>query len=114
MSTDWWSVLIQVAGIILSLIGGVGTVPLVNWLKGALNISGRWVQILTAAVAVLVATLTMLVSGAISPQPLTSDYVIGLFAAVLTASQAEYNRIARKEQAAYNQDQREGIAGGNN
>lgn len=88
-----WTLIVQIAGIVLSLIGGAASVPVVNWLKGALGLAGRGAQILTAVVAVLIAILALIVSGAIAPEPLTADYVIGLFTAVLVASQAEYQRL---------------------
>lgn len=88
-----WTLIVQIAGIALSLIGGAASVPLVNWLKDALGVTGRGAQALTAVVAVVIAVLALIVSGAIAPDPLTADYVISLFTAVLVASQAEYQRL---------------------
>lgn len=92
-----WSGVVQLAAIVLGLIGGVATVPLVNSIKGYLNLKGRAVQVLVAVVSVLVALLTVIVDGTFNPNfVMTSDYVISLFAVVLTASQAEYQRTQKK------------------
>ena len=91
-----WSLIVQVAGIFLALIGGVLAVPLVNLIKNAARIDGRLAQLVTAVVAALIAVLTMIVSGAISPEPLTVEYIGSLFTAVLVASQAEYQRLMRQ------------------
>lgn len=88
-----WNLVTQVAGIFLALIGGVLAVPLVNLIKNAAGIDGRLAQLVTAVVAALIAVLTMIVTGAISPEPLTVEYIGSLFTAVLVASQAEYQRL---------------------
>lgn len=88
-----WNLVTQVAGIFLALIGGVLAVPLVNLIKNAAGIDGRLAQLVTAVVAALIAVLTMIVTGAISPEPLTVEYIGSMFTAVLVASQAEYQRL---------------------
>lgn len=88
-----WNLVTQVAGIFLALIGGVLAVPLVNLIKNAAGIDGRLAQLVTAVAAALIAVLTMIVTGAISPEPLTVEYIGSLFTAVLVASQAEYQRL---------------------
>lgn len=87
-----WNLVIQIAGVFLALVGGVLSVPLINWLKTLSGIDGRLAQVVTAVVAAVVAVLTLIVSGAIAPEPLTVEYVGSLFMAVLVASQAEYRR----------------------
>lgn len=88
-----WNLVTQVAGIFLALIGGVLAVPLVNLIKNAAGIDGRLAQLVTAVAAALIAVLTMIVTGAISPEPLTVEYIGSMFTAVLVASQAEYQRL---------------------
>lgn len=88
-----WNLVIQIAGVFLALVGGVLSVPLINWLKTLSGIDGRLAQVVTAVVAAVVAVLTLIVSGAIAPEPLTVEYVGSLFMAVLVASQAEYRRL---------------------
>lgn len=97
MNQDWYNLLVQVAAIIISLIGGVSTVPVINWVKGQLNLDGRWAQVLTAAVATIIAILTMVVQGALAPGTVTAENLSVVFTAVLVASQAEYARIRRQE-----------------
>ncbi len=93
-----WPTLVKFLSVVLTLVGGVATVPLVNWLKGLLGWTGRKAQLLVAAVSVFIATSTLIVTGAISPVPMTTDYVISLFTLVLLASQAEYQRISKPPQ----------------
>ncbi|MBK8987385.1 MAG: hypothetical protein IPM39_15130 [Chloroflexi bacterium] len=88
-----WNLVIQIAGVFLALVGGVLSVPLINWLKTLSGIDGRLAQVVTAVVAAVIAVLTLIVSGAIAPEPLTVEYVGSLFMAVLVASQAEYRRL---------------------
>jgi hypothetical protein len=91
-----WQMIVQVAGVIVALAGGILSVPLINGLKRLAGMNGRAAQAVTVAVAVLVAIATMIVSGAISPEPLTTEYIGSLISAVLVASQAEYNRLKGK------------------
>lgn len=94
-----WEPIIQVATIIVALIAGVGgTVPLVNWLKSVLNLSGRGAQLLAVGVSILFATATAIAQGFISPDTLTPENYATIILAVLTASQFEYSRINRKNQ----------------
>lgn len=88
-----WQVAVQIAGVIVALAGGVASVPLINALKQAAGMNGRWAQAITVAVSVLLAILTMIASGAIAPEPLSVEYIGSLLTAVLLASQAEYRRL---------------------
>lgn len=99
-----WNTIIQIASVLLALIGGVLAVPLVNLIKNAAGIDGRLAQLLTAVVAAIIAVLTLIVSGAISPEPLTVEYIGTLFTAVLVASQAEYQRLMRQADAEANEN----------
>jgi CBS domain containing-hemolysin-like protein len=93
MESQTWELVVRIAALILSLIGGVGVVPVISWLKDSLNLDGRWAQVLTAGVATLVATLTLVVQGQIAPESVTLESASQLLLAVLIASQAEYRRI---------------------
>lgn len=88
-----WNLVVQIAGVFLALLGGVLSVPIINWLKNLGKMNGRLAQLVTAVVAALIAVLTLIVSGAIAPEPLTVEYISTLFTAVLVASQAEYRRL---------------------
>ena len=88
-----WSLLLQVAALIAALLGGVLNPPIISLIRKAAHIDGRLAQLVTAVVAVFTAVIVSIVAGTISPEPLTIDYLIALFAVVLTASQAEYRRL---------------------
>lgn len=93
MTDGWYELAVQLAAILVGLIGGVATVPFVNWLKGVLKINGRYVQILVAVVSVIVAILTLVAQGQLAPETITQENLSAVFLAVLVAGQAEYNRI---------------------
>lgn len=94
-----WEPVIQVAALIVALIAGVGgTVPVVNWIKSALDLSGRAAQLLAVGVSILFATATAIVQGLISPDALTPENYATIILAVITASQVEYSRINKKNQ----------------
>jgi drug/metabolite transporter (DMT)-like permease len=90
-----WSTIVQFAGVLLALLSGVLSVPVINLLKKVGDVDGRLAQLVTVVVAVLMALLSLIVTGAVSPEPLTADYLITLFGAVLLASQAEYWRLKK-------------------
>lgn len=84
-------------GVLLNLIVGViGVVPLTNFFRELLNIKAvRLVQLMTVTIATTVATLTLVVEGAITEASFAPDQFFALLIAVLTASQAEYARQKR-------------------
>jgi len=88
-----WNIVLQLAGLIVALLAGVLNAPIINLLKEAAHVDGRLAQGLAALVAVITAVLVSIVAGTIAPEPLTAEYIVGLFAVILTASQAEYRRL---------------------
>lgn len=88
-----WTFVVQIATIVLALIGGVKSVPIINKLKTWLNWSGRKAQFLVAVFSVVLAGAAQIVSGAIAPEPLSSKYIIELFTLILLSSQSEYLRL---------------------
>lgn len=92
--------IVQIAGVLVSLVAGVGVVPIVDWLKTTLNASGRWSQLLTVAVCTVVATVALMAEGQLAPEAVTAENAGIVFLAVLKASQAEYNRVRRKREKA--------------
>jgi hypothetical protein len=88
--------LVHLANIILNLILGVGAVPLISWICKGLSLNVRLSQLVTTVVAVVIATLTLLVEGVITELSFEPERFVELLIAVLTASQAEYNRLKRK------------------
>ena len=91
-----WVTVVEVATFLLALVGGVLSVPIVDWLKEAAGIDGRLAQVLTVAVSVIMAILTLTVGGVLSPDSVTPENVGSVLLAVLLASQAEYNRLRQK------------------
>ena len=83
----------QIAGLVLAIIGAVGLVPLVNWIKAKVNIDGGKAQIVAAAVAVIVAVASLLASGELNIETVTSDSFVAILLLVWTASQEIYKRI---------------------
>lgn len=96
MEAQAWEQGIRLAALLLSLIGGIGAVPIIGYIKGALNADGRWAQVITAGVATVIAVLTLIVQGTIAPETVTLESAAQLLVAVLVASQAEYRRLKDK------------------
>ncbi len=86
---------VQIAGIVLTLIGGVGSVWLIDWITTQVKLNVRMTQVVTAAVAILIAVSTALVTGLLTPESVTVINISALFATVFAASQAEYQRLKR-------------------
>lgn len=93
MNIETWDAIVGLSAALLTLIGGMATVPLINKLKNFLGWSGRKAQLLTVGVSIIVAFVGLVATGAVSPEPMTPANLIELFTLVLLASQAEYNRI---------------------
>lgn len=94
-----WGAAVQILTLVLSLASGWGTVKIVQKLKMAFNLKSRLAQLLTIVVATLFSLSTLIVQGVVAPPDVvTVDYIIGVFAVVLTTSQAEYRRIQRAEE----------------
>lgn len=90
--------IVQVANMILSVIVAFGgIVPVVGWLKKLLNPSPRYSQLLTVSVCVVYTVLSMIVQGTLAPETVTLANAGIVFTALLTGSQAEYQRILRRE-----------------
>lgn len=96
MEVDWSGVVL-LATYLVSLIGGVGVVPIVKYIKSLLNLNPRFVQLVTVVVCVLMGSLVLIANGVLVPKPLTPNSVVEVFTLVLVASQAEYQRTKRQE-----------------
>ena len=94
-----WPQVVQVANMIIALIVAFGgIVPIVNFLKDKLNTPPRYSQALAVGVCVVYTLLSMIVQGAVAPESLTMANMGTTFVAVLTASQAEYQRVQRAKE----------------
>ena len=80
----------EIAAIIAVLAGGAATVPLTNWLKANLGLSGRGAFIMAAAVALVVTLAGMVVDGFIAPELLSPDNLAEIVIKVFLGSQAVY------------------------
>jgi len=90
-----WTYLNQAAIVVAALAAGGGMVYLVNWIKGALNVSGNAARALTLVTAVLVAVAIGIVEGVISQDFQTEqDSTIRFF--VIGASQHWYSVLERR------------------
>ena len=89
--------LVGFAALLISLIGGVATVPFINLIKRRFDISGRWAQLLTVAVAVILGIAILIAQGVLTPANVTFENAPWVLLTVLGASQAEFFRIKTKE-----------------
>jgi hypothetical protein len=89
----------QLAGFVLLLVGGAGgagAVDLIDWLKEKLKLSGNGALLVTAAVATVIAILTLMIDGQLTPGGVnweTLPYVAGL---VFVAAQARFRMLRDK------------------
>jgi len=90
---NWFETLVQVAGILVAVIGGVGAVPAVNWLKSTLKLQGNAALVLTVLFAVVWGVAEMVVSGQVTQDSFTLGNLSALVAAVFAISQARYNML---------------------
>ena len=93
MEFEAFDLLVQVAGIVLAVIGGFGAVPAVNWLKGVLKLEGSGAIALTVAFAVVWGIAELLVGGQINQDALTVGNLAAIVTAVFAISQAKYNSL---------------------
>jgi len=91
-----WPQVVQIANMVIALIVAFGgIVPIVSFLKDKLNTPPRYSQMLAVGVCVVYTILSMILQGVIAPESLTMANMGTTFVAVLTASQAEYQRVQR-------------------
>lgn len=92
-----WDNVLQIAGLILGAITGVGAVHLLEMIKNWLNLSTRPMQALTLGLSFVLAVLNMIVANAIVPGAFEPEALLELTIAVFVATQAEYNRLKRAQ-----------------
>ena len=83
---------LQLAVMFLALVAASGgSVPLINWLKGLLDVKDQGAVVLSWCVALLVALATAVVSGEVSPDLLDSpEAVAAVIATVVGMTQKIY------------------------
>lgn len=94
MEINWFDILIQVAGILVALIGGFGAVPTVNFLKKVMRLQGNAALVLSVLFAVVWGVAEMIVGGQITEGSFTIANLAALVVAVFAVSQAKYKMIA--------------------
>jgi len=92
---DYEFVVKLASGILTLLAGFGGFVPVMNWLKKMLNLSGRRAQLGAVALAVVFAILTGIAQGKLVPESFTAEQFVTTVGIVLAISQAEYARYLR-------------------
>jgi hypothetical protein len=93
MNEQLFTILVQVAGILVALIGGLGAVPIVNALKGLLKLQGTAAIVLTVVFSVLWGVAELLIGGQLNQDALTLSNLAAVAVMVFTISQAKYNMI---------------------
>lgn len=92
-----WEAIIQIATILVSLLGGGGAVWIVDLLKQWLGWSGSKAIILTAIVSTILAGAVLIVEGKITGAGVNWANLGWLFSIVFAAAKVQFDRI-RKEQ----------------
>jgi len=95
MSTEM-QIVVQIASIFIALVGGVGSVPVIEWFKAKFELGARYTQLVVAIVSTLLGVALLIVQGILVPEAMTPENISTLFLAVLMAGQAEYARIKRQ------------------
>ena len=96
MDIKWFEILMQVAGILVAVIGGFGAVPAVNWLKSVLKLQGNGALVLTVLFAVVWGVAEMIVGGQVSEASFTLANLAALVTAVFAVSQAKYKMLSAR------------------
>lgn len=91
---DIWTVVIQVAIILVTLFGGgTATVQLVRWLKQALGTHGIKTQVVAAIVSVTLGLAGLIVEGQIAPDTVGLENLSVWGLAIFFASQSIYRML---------------------
>ena len=87
------TILYQIAVIIAAVAGGAAVVPVVNWIKGQLNLEGWGALALTGVVALVIALAELIAAGELDLFAVTPESIASTFLLVLYASQKVYARL---------------------
>ena len=94
-----WEQIVQIAGFLLALLLGAVSNGLIDWLKAQLGVSGHGALALTAAVAVAIAVLDLVVLGQLTPAGVNWGNATEVFIAVFVASQVRFRMLRDQELA---------------
>lgn len=87
----------DIAGLLVAIIGSIGLVPLVNWLKGIMNIDGGKAQILAGVVSLIVAVLSAVAAGDLTLESISGGNAAVALLGVWIISQEIYKRLTADE-----------------
>lgn len=90
---DLQTIIYQIAIIIAAIAGGTAVVPVVNWIKGWLNLEGWGALILTGAISLIIALAELIAAGELNLLAVTPEAIASTFLMVLYASQKVYARL---------------------
>jgi hypothetical protein len=90
---NFWTVLYQLAFIVAALLGGAATVPIVKWLKGALNTNGGQTLVLVAVVSAVLGLATAVLDGVLASGTFSQETFGIVTVAIFALSQARYRQI---------------------
>jgi hypothetical protein len=96
-NTQVYEILVQLATILTAVIGGVGAVPAVNWLKKLIGASGNGALALTIGFAAVWGVAELLIGGQLAPDVLTLGNLAAVVTAVFAISQAKYGMLTGSE-----------------
>lgn len=88
--------IVQFAGFLLALVGGGGSVLLVDWLKNKFSLKGHGALIAAAVVATVIAILDLIVQGQLSTGVVNWANLPEIFTLVFVASQARFHMLRNK------------------
>lgn len=90
---DFWTVAYQLAFIVVALLGGAATVPIVKWLKGTLNTNGGWTLVVVAVVSALLGLATAVLDGVLAAGTFSQETFGVVTVGIFAISQARYRQI---------------------
>ena len=94
---DDWEAIVQLASIIVSLLGGGGAVWIVDQIKGHFGWSGSKAVALTAVISTVMAIAVLIAEGQITGSGVNWANLGWLFSIVFASAKVQYDRL-RKEQ----------------
>jgi hypothetical protein len=90
---NYWTIITQIAVLVVGLLGGAATVPLIRWMKATLNTNGGQTLALVAVVSGLLAAATAVLEGVATPGGITPETFGYVFLLVFGMAQARYRQI---------------------
>jgi hypothetical protein len=88
-----WNIMVQIAVVVVALLGGAATVPVVKWMKNALNTSGWQTIALAAGVALILTMAVAVLDGVIAPGTVTEANFGAVFVTLFVAGQVRYRQL---------------------